>query len=594
MAMRLPGTTIREIHTLFNWGSLGTLTDGQLVSLFAAGREGSEAAFRALIHRHGPMVLGVCRRVLGDDHAAEDAFQATFLVLVKKAGSLRDSEQLTSWLYGVALRVSRRARAKGIRHRGVELRAASEVAGVGRDLDHFELRAVIDEEIHRLPERYREPLILCHLEGLPHDEVAQRLGCPLGTVESRLSRARERLRGQLTRRGLAPTELPIGAVLKPLASQSTPLLATSLVESTFRAAVGPAARIRTQGTRASSLIERISIIGASHQITKLGTILVVAVGLAAGLRAYRAQGERLADTRRPQPPPSTPAHPTDVAPASPALSDHTDQAGSSPIPSPGAKPSRPKLERPRPSRSPTAYAAALAGITIDGRLDDWPQELPKYPIRNRLISHPAYDSASKVDQTDPEAYFLAGFNVDNQFVYLAVVVRDRTLKLHRDARRRPGAGDFHPAFDSDAVEVYIDGTASNRAIEEPPKGWDGLDASTMPVLQFVAVPGDIPAYGDPFGANPSLLYSKTQEPRTKMKYRRQGDITTYEWAIQPYDRFPELPTEIHAGKRLGLEVAVVDKDAVKPAVFMTWGQPPTMFKGLNAGSLGELILSDSP
>src|SRR5262249_18375441 len=192
MAMRMSAAPIGGMQTLFRWGAMGTWTDGQLMTQFVQGQEGSEAAFRILIHRHGPMVLGVCRRVLGDDHAAEDAFQATFLVLVKKAGTLRDGDLLTNWLYGVALRVAHKEKARGARRRVVERHAAERdrTARPAGDGDQVELRSVIDEEIRRLPERYRLPLVLCHLEGLRHDEVAQRLGCPVGTVESRLSRAR--------------------------------------------------------------------------------------------------------------------------------------------------------------------------------------------------------------------------------------------------------------------------------------------------------------------------------------------------------------------------------------------------------------------
>src|SRR5262249_39222456 len=155
-----------EIHTLFRFGALGTWTDGQLVTQFLAGQEASEAAFRVLIHRHGPMVLGICRRILSDEHAAEDAFQATFLVLVKKAGMLRDCNLLANWLYGVAVRVANKEKARGARRRVVERRAAEQTARPGNDLDSGELLSVIDEEIHRLPERYRLPWVLCHVEGL--------------------------------------------------------------------------------------------------------------------------------------------------------------------------------------------------------------------------------------------------------------------------------------------------------------------------------------------------------------------------------------------------------------------------------------------
>jgi RNA polymerase sigma factor (sigma-70 family) len=205
MSIRVSGATLGDIQKLFGWGAMGTWTDSQLVEHFVGGREAGEAAFRVLIQRHGPMVLGVCRRILGDEHAAEDAFQATFLVFVKKAGRLRDCGLLTNWLYGVALRISNKERARGERRRVVERRAAEQAPRTAGAPEPSELRSLIDEEIRRLPERYRVPLLLCHVEGLRHDEVARRLGCPIGTVESRLSRAREQLRSRLTRRGLAPT-----------------------------------------------------------------------------------------------------------------------------------------------------------------------------------------------------------------------------------------------------------------------------------------------------------------------------------------------------------------------------------------------------
>jgi hypothetical protein len=115
------------------------------------------------------------------------------------------------------------------------------------------------------------------------------------------------------------------------------------------------------------------------------------------------------------------------------------------------------------------------------------------------------------------------------------------------------------------------------------------------VLQYVGLAGNVPAYGDHFGANPSLVYSSVREPRTQMKYRRHGRVTTYEWAVQVYDRFPQERTRLEPGKRIGFEVAVVDKDSgpTKPA-FLTWGSPPKVFKGFDAGSLGELLLADRP
>jgi RNA polymerase sigma factor (sigma-70 family) len=157
MLTRQAGSAGDGLRTLFHRGALGNWTDSPLVSLFLTAEEGSEAAFRVLIHRHGPVVLGVCQRVLGDKHAAEDAFQATFLVLVQKAARLRDCNLLGNWLYGVALRIAKKEKARGTRQRMAERKANKPVLEADGDVDQAELRSVIDHEIKRLPERYRVP-----------------------------------------------------------------------------------------------------------------------------------------------------------------------------------------------------------------------------------------------------------------------------------------------------------------------------------------------------------------------------------------------------------------------------------------------------
>src|SRR5207244_3435932 len=149
------------------------------------------------------MVLGVCRKVLSNAHDAEDAFQATFLVLARKAGSVRKADSMASWLHGVARRVAIRARAEAARRRVYERRSAVlKAADLKSQGGSPEGWAELHQAIARLPERYREPVVLYYLEGLSTEEAALRLGCPHGTILSRLSRARERLRGQLERRSL--------------------------------------------------------------------------------------------------------------------------------------------------------------------------------------------------------------------------------------------------------------------------------------------------------------------------------------------------------------------------------------------------------
>ena len=180
---------IRELGTLFNEGAVGLLSDGRLLDRFVERREAS--AFEAIVERYGPLVWGVCRRVLRDHHDAEDAFQATFLVLARKAASVMPREKLGNWLYGVAYQTAMKAMAtrakRRVRERQVwELPEPEAVSDERAD----ELLAGLDREVARLPEKYRMPIILCELQGNTHRQAADRLGWPIGTVSGRLSRAR--------------------------------------------------------------------------------------------------------------------------------------------------------------------------------------------------------------------------------------------------------------------------------------------------------------------------------------------------------------------------------------------------------------------
>ena len=201
MAIENDGTVLRGIERIFNQGSLTGLSEAQLLRRFAAG---DEAAFEALVTRHGPMVLSVCRRSLFDHRDVEDAFQATFLVLIRKAEALRDGDLLGPWLHGVAYRVASRIRSRVIRRPTDERKGAQpEAVESTGDLERNEIRGLLDEEIRRLPEKYRTPVVLCYLEGRTHEEAARRLRCSTGSVRGRLDRARHKLRDRLTRRGLA-------------------------------------------------------------------------------------------------------------------------------------------------------------------------------------------------------------------------------------------------------------------------------------------------------------------------------------------------------------------------------------------------------
>ncbi|AMV36756.1 RNA polymerase sigma factor [Planctomyces sp. SH-PL62] len=210
-----PGVATR-IQTLFESGTLSGLSGRELLDRFAT--HGDQAAFEAIVARYGPMVLGVCRRLLRDPSDVDDAFQATFLVLVRRARSLGTDDVVAAWLHGVASRVARRARADRSRREarmrtGLDSDSHSHSHSVAPSSPDFALKAVIDEEIERLPWKYRAPVALCYLEGLTHESAASRLGWPLGTVKGRLARARSLLGSRLTRRGVSTSSVAIAGSL---------------------------------------------------------------------------------------------------------------------------------------------------------------------------------------------------------------------------------------------------------------------------------------------------------------------------------------------------------------------------------------------
>ena len=178
-------------HTGLDGDTLQSLPDDELLDRFL-NRSGAEAeeAFRVVVERHGPMVLGVCRHVLGHPQDAEDAFQAAFLVLARKAGSIQDRRVLARWLYKVAYRIALRAKTGAMRRRTNE-RQGEEMSVTAPEIDPgwSELRPVLHEEINRLPETYRTPVVLCYLEGRTNEEAAKLLQWPVGTVKGRLFRA---------------------------------------------------------------------------------------------------------------------------------------------------------------------------------------------------------------------------------------------------------------------------------------------------------------------------------------------------------------------------------------------------------------------
>src|SRR5947209_3111409 len=221
MPARQVGVLLRRLCGLFG-SRPDASSDGVLLERFA--RHADEGAFAALVRRHGPLVWGVSRRVAQHEQDAEDVYQATFLLLARKAGAIRRAASLASWLYGVAYRLALRARGDAARRRQREARAPGPAPAMGPDeLTWRELRAALDEELARLPEKYRAPLLLCYFDGLTQEEAARQLGWSRRAVKYRLECGRDRLRGRLARRGLTlPMALAGPLLAGGLASAAAP------------------------------------------------------------------------------------------------------------------------------------------------------------------------------------------------------------------------------------------------------------------------------------------------------------------------------------------------------------------------------------
>jgi RNA polymerase sigma factor (sigma-70 family) len=228
-------TVSHDVDTLFRLGVVAAMSDEQLLERFAGRSESDcQIAFEAIVRRHGPMVLGVCRRVLHDLHDAEDAFQATFLVLALRAATVRKRRSLGPWLHSVAARIARRAKLVSVRRKEIAMPATGMVDPNERNLALADLESVLDEELSRLPEKYRLPVVLCYLEGRTQDDVASELGWTKGTVSGRLARAKILLQHRLVRRGLAPSAGLLAASLT--SSSASAAVHAPLLNSTVRAA----------------------------------------------------------------------------------------------------------------------------------------------------------------------------------------------------------------------------------------------------------------------------------------------------------------------------------------------------------------------
>ncbi len=270
--------------------------EGELLGRFA--EAGDADAFGELVRRHGPPVLGACRRILGHDHDAEDAFQAAFMVLARKARGLDRSRPLGPWLHGVALRIALdlRSTAKSRKKRERKLARLRREESPPKEREE-EIRALLDEEIRRLPDRYRSPFILCFLEGRSGDEAARALGWPRGTVSTRLGRAREILRKRLAARGLVVTGTLLGAIAAPAAVPAA-LAAATVVAAGNGAVLSPSVAMLVHGGIKAMTAVKVKIAAA--------WVAVVLTGSSLSAVAYRELTAQQTQARQAAPTPGVP------------------------------------------------------------------------------------------------------------------------------------------------------------------------------------------------------------------------------------------------------------------------------------------------
>jgi RNA polymerase sigma factor (sigma-70 family) len=282
------GDVIRRIGRSVNLQSDLALPDAQLLERFVARRD--EPAFAALVARHGPMVLGVCRQLVRDAQEAEDAFQATFLVLARKAAVIQRQPLLAGWLYGVAYRVAIRLRGQTARRRTREQRDVDlTTLAAADDCAYSDVRPLVHEEVGRLPDKYRSAVILCYLEGKTNEEAALQLRWPVGSVKSRLARARDLLRTRLTRRGLTLSAGLLTTELVLNKASASPTLVDATIRGAALFAAGDAVAGGLISARAVGLsygVLRTMILTKAKILAALALTLTM-LGGAGGL-AYRS------------------------------------------------------------------------------------------------------------------------------------------------------------------------------------------------------------------------------------------------------------------------------------------------------------------
>jgi RNA polymerase sigma factor (sigma-70 family) len=295
-----------DLERIFQGETVAGLSEWQLLTRYLEHRD--ELAFAALVARHGPMVMGTCRRMLSRGADAEDAFQATFLVLVRRARSLGPRDAIGPWLHGVAARVSMRARSQAARRTRVEP-DAGELTAVPdwRTSTDGEVAAILDQEVSRLPDKYRSPVVLCYLEGLTHEDAARQLNWPVGSVKGRLARARDLLRSRLLRRGIAPAAAILGSSIGREASAAfnrevfeqtvSHCMSVTLGHATVDA-VSVSIGSLVKGALSAMIIEKVKWAGFAALATGLALAGAVVMARQAGPEMDRAAKARAIATNR--------------------------------------------------------------------------------------------------------------------------------------------------------------------------------------------------------------------------------------------------------------------------------------------------------
>jgi RNA polymerase sigma factor (sigma-70 family) len=283
---------LRQLRTLYALGTLGSLTDAQLLELFLTrGGDEAEDAFAALVHRHGPVVLGVCGRMLPGSHDAEDAFQATFVILARRAASISRRDQLANWLYGVAVRTAKEARRRATRQRTRERPLMESSRLEPRSVeDQTEILSLLDEELNGLPPHFRAAIVACELQGKSRREAAKQLGLPEGTLSSHIARGRTLLRKRLVKRGISFVSVAtLAGLSRSLANVAVP---ERLFGATIRAALGYAAHGASSATVPASVAALVEGVCKVMFLTRLSmaaaTMSVVLVAMLTAAAAWAA------------------------------------------------------------------------------------------------------------------------------------------------------------------------------------------------------------------------------------------------------------------------------------------------------------------